>query len=296
MSSRFKRWFLVLSTLLILYRLKSNESKVRVASANAIGNMSAVLPKEQLEGQLSKLVPVLLALIKKEKEQLPITQALSILFSVVTKSDTSMLVLQPLLQPIFQTIHPLACLPFEFDDATKVKNYNELLRCWEILARAYSDALPFLLSQFQSKDARTRIGTLAIIRHLINRLGRFFIFPFWKGSVTLTHFISGWVSRQERAASFWCEASREWTCSSGIYQLLAVISQHHLPLVKVKKSLAQVIIAMASHNYLSLEGGESLVEFIVRHCAVSDADIAKANAAAAKERAGNDKSDCSGIR
>jgi len=64
---------------------------------------------------------------------------------------------------------------------------------------------------------------------------------------------------------------------------------HIIPYAKVKKSLAQVIIAMASHDYLSLEGGESLVEFIVRHCAVSDADIAKANAAAAKERAGTEK-------
>lgn len=38
---------------------------------------------------------------------------------------------------------------------------------------------------------------------------------------------------------------------------------------QVKKSLAQVVIAMASHGYLLLEGGESLIEFIIRGSALN---------------------------
>ena len=34
---------------------------------------------------------------------------------------------------------------------------------------------------------------------------------------------------------------------------------------------AQTIIAMAHHGYLELEGGELMVEFIVRQCALLDA-------------------------
>lgn len=37
---------------------------------------------------------------------------------------------------------------------------------------------------------------------------------------------------------------------------------------RVKKELAQVIISMGSHDYLGLEGGESMIEFLVRLCAI----------------------------
>ena len=36
--------------------------------------------------------------------------------------------------------------------------------------------------------------------------------------------------------------------------------------LQVKKVFAQVIIAMAHHGYLELEGGHHMIEFIVRQC------------------------------
>ena len=36
--------------------------------------------------------------------------------------------------------------------------------------------------------------------------------------------------------------------------------------------LGQVIIAMAHHHYLSLEGGYLMVEFVVRQCALNTED------------------------
>ena len=35
------------------------------------------------------------------------------------------------------------------------------------------------------------------------------------------------------------------------------------------------MIAMSSHDYLLLEGGESLVEFIIRQCAITDEEVEK---------------------
>jgi hypothetical protein len=37
----------------------------------------------------------------------------------------------------------------------------------------------------------------------------------------------------------------------------------------VKKKFAQVVIAMGDHGYLELEGGQLMVEFIVKQCALS---------------------------
>lgn len=48
--------------------------QVRLATVVAIGAMMAILPKEQFEAQIPKLVPQVLMLYKKEKEHLPITQ------------------------------------------------------------------------------------------------------------------------------------------------------------------------------------------------------------------------------
>ena len=38
---------------------------------------------------------------------------------------------------------------------------------------------------------------------------------------------------------------------------------------KVRRVFAQVVIAMATHGYLELEGGQKLVEFIIQQCAIS---------------------------
>ena len=41
---------------------------------------------------------------------------------------------------------------------------------------------------------------------------------------------------------------------------------------QVRRIFGQVMIAMAHHNYLSLEGGELMVEFIVRQCSIDPDD------------------------
>lgn len=42
------------------------------------------------------------------------------------------------------------------------------------------------------------------------------------------------------------------------------------PNLKVRRTLAQVIVAMAHHDYLSLDGGDTLVKFIIQQCSVPD--------------------------
>ena len=43
---------------------------------------------------------------------------------------------------------------------------------------------------------------------------------------------------------------------------------------QVRSIFGQVIIAMAHHHYLELEGGHSLVEFVVKQCAINPEDKA----------------------
>ena len=45
--------------------------------------------------------------------------------------------------------------------------------------------------------------------------------------------------------------------------------------IKVRSTMAQLIMALASHDYLSLEGGSVLVQFLIDQCNISDEEVAK---------------------
>ena len=106
----------------------------------------------------------------------------------------------------------------------------------------FSDSLvTFLLQSLQPKDPKIRLGTLAIIRHLV------------------THLVPELIDKKGLLVT-------------GIKPLIATETSY-----TIKKELAQVIIAMASQDYLSLEGGETLIEFIIRNASISDEEIDKYN-------------------
>ena len=49
------------------------------------------------------------------------------------------------------------------------------------------------------------------------------------------------------------------------------------PNLRVRSVFGQVVITMAHHHYLGLEGGSSLVEFVVRQCAINPEDKVNKN-------------------
>ena len=55
--------------------------------------------------------------------------------------------------------------------------------------------------------------------------------------------------------------------------MAAIVRVSLLPLqLPVRSIFGQVIIAMAHHDYLSLEGGHLMVEFMVKQCAIYTED------------------------
>ena len=55
--------------------------------------------------------------------------------------------------------------------------------------------------------------------------------------------------------------------------------------LQVRRVFNQVIIAMAGHHYLSLEGGQLMVEFVVRQCSINPEDRGLAKQLGADEAA-----------
>eukprot|EP01117_Protostelium_nocturnum_P011732 TRINITY_DN4276_c0_g1_i1.p1 TRINITY_DN4276_c0_g1~~TRINITY_DN4276_c0_g1_i1.p1 ORF type:complete len:1650 (+),score=410.28 TRINITY_DN4276_c0_g1_i1:183-5132(+) len=218
--------------------LQAKEAKVRLITIQALGCMCACLERDLFEINLVKLIPAILNTYKKEKDQLPVTQGLNVVLDVCVKDGSR--VLDPQLNVILNNIFPLAIVFPDQNSAASVKNYNELLRCFQTLGLVFSDEIAtFILEKLNTKDPKIKIGGLAILKHLVTRLVKDF-------------------------------ADKKGLLVTGIKPL--ILSERDL---RIRKELAQVIIAMAAQDYLSHEGGETLVEFIVQNASITDEEIAK---------------------
>uniref|UniRef100_A0A8D2IWM4 Maestro heat like repeat family member 1 n=1 Tax=Varanus komodoensis TaxID=61221 RepID=A0A8D2IWM4_VARKO len=211
--------------------LPSRETKLRLAVVEALGPMSHLLPGEKLEEQLPRLVPGILALYRKPAEAYHVSKVGG--GALAPRAPG-----RPLPRGLRGHVGLQAvlcssiCAPPDLSMPVSLKNHNEVLRCFTVLASAFPDrVLAFLLPRLESGNERARVGTLTILRQIINS-----------------------VSSQMEAKK------------------LFILSSLKLPLQdssnKVKRAAVQLISAMAHHGYLEQPGGEALIEFLVRQCAL----------------------------
>ncbi|XP_063055853.1 maestro heat-like repeat-containing protein family member 1 isoform X2 [Engraulis encrasicolus] len=212
--------------------LQSREPKLRLTVAEALGPMSHLMAHDKLEEQLPKLLPTILSLYKKNPEHYIISKSLCQVLDASVSMGSR--VLETQLDSLLVALHQQICAPIDYSNPPTVKNHNEILRCFSILANAFPDRLlVFVLQKMENSNERNRVGSLAVLRHLINST----------------------TSIME---------SKKLLILASIRQPLADHSN------KVKRMVVQVISAMAHHGYLELDGGDLLVRFIVQHCALPD--------------------------
>ncbi|XP_038067311.1 maestro heat-like repeat-containing protein family member 1 isoform X2 [Patiria miniata] len=213
---------------------QSKEAKLRLMVVEALGHMSKIILQERLEEQVPKLIPTILNMYKKHPEPFFITQGLCMILESAVANGSTMLEAQ--LETILNTLHAQVCVPPDFNHPLTMKNHNEVLRCFAVVARSFSDRVVAYLLQKLEGNERIRIGTLGVFKQLINSNG-----PHMDNKKSLV--------------------------LSGLRIILADQSN------KVKKIFAQVVIAMAHHGYLELEGGNLMIEFVVKQCALQPNDV-----------------------
>ncbi|XP_036439698.1 maestro heat-like repeat-containing protein family member 1 isoform X1 [Colossoma macropomum] len=212
--------------------LQTREPKLRLTVAEALGSMSHLMAHDKLEEQLPKLIPTILSLYKKNPEHYIISKSLCQVLDASVNMGSR--VLETQMDSLLSALHQQVCSPVDFNNPPTVKNHNEVLRCFTILANTFPDRLMvFVLQRLENSNERNRMGSLAVLRHLINST----------------------TSIME---------TKKLLILASIRQPLADHSN------KVKKRVVQVISAMAHHGYLELEGGDLLVRFIIQHCALPD--------------------------
>ncbi|KAF7651228.1 hypothetical protein LDENG_00113910 [Lucifuga dentata] len=209
---------------------QSREPKLRLTVAEAVGSMCHLMASDKLEEQIPKLLPAMLSLYKKNNEHYIISKSLCQVLDASVNMGSR--VLETQLDSLLFALHQQVSAPVDYSNPPTVKNHNEVLRCFSLLAKSFPDRLVlFVLQKLENSNERSRMGSLAVLRHLIN-------------SITSTM------------------ESKKLLILASIRQPMADHSN------KVKKHVVHVISAMAHHGYLELEGGELLVRFIVQHCAL----------------------------
>uniref|UniRef100_A0A673XL37 Maestro heat like repeat family member 1 n=1 Tax=Salmo trutta TaxID=8032 RepID=A0A673XL37_SALTR len=206
--------------------LQSRESKLRLTVAEAVGSMSHLMAHDKLEEQLPKLIPTILSLYKKNTEHYVISKSLCQVLDASVNMGSRVLETQidSLLTTLNQQVRQ--------SDSPLMAQYNAMLR--ELASNTFPDRLVmFVLQKLENSNERIRMGSLAVLRHLIN-------------------------------SSKSIMETKKLLILASIRQPLADHSN------KVKKRVVQVISAMAHHGYLELEGGDLLVKFIIQHCALPD--------------------------
>lgn len=223
----------ILSAYDILFHqwLQSREAKLRLAVVEALGPMSHLLPSEKLEEQLPKLLPGVLALYKKHAEAFHVSKSLGQILEVAVSVGSRTLEVQ--LDSLLAALHAQNCVPVESPSPLVKSNQKEVLRCLTVLACCSPDRLlAFLLPKLDISNERIRVGTLQVLRHIIN------------------------------SAAAQMEVKKPFILSSMRLPLMDTNN-------KVKRAVVQVISAMAHHGYLEQPGGEAMIEYIVQQCALT---------------------------
>ncbi|CAN1275901.1 Protein SHOOT GRAVITROPISM 6 [Linum perenne] len=218
----------------------SRDLKVRASSVEALGQMVGLITRTQLKAALPRLVPTMLELYKKDQDTaLLATISLHNLLNAALLSETGppMLDFEDL-TVILSTLLPAVCVYNDrkgnSDFSVGLKTYNEVQRCFMIVGMVYPDDLfTFLLNKCRLKEESLTFGAICVLKHLLPRSSE------------------AWHSKMP----FLVEAAK------------SLLDEQNLC---VRKALSELIVVMASHCYFVGPSGEIFVEYLVRHCALSD--------------------------
>ncbi|XP_059832342.1 maestro heat-like repeat-containing protein family member 1 [Hypanus sabinus] len=219
----------IIYSLLFNVWLEKEPSRFNIPTVEALGYVSNLLPKDKIQEELPKLILGILSLYEKQVGHFSITVCLCQLLEIATKMRHPRL--KPLMDNLLNSLHHQICLSGYLNNQLVTKSYTAALDCFTILASIYTDSvINFLFGKLENIDQQVRAGTLNVLRHLI---------------CSLSSELEGQKTRIVDA----------------IKPILLESTTN-----MEKKQVVQVISVMAQQGYLEPEGGEIMVEFLVRQC------------------------------
>ena len=232
---------IIYETLFLTWLPQSKDNAMKAKILEAMAATTPFLSNALILEKGSQFITSLVSLYKKFGSSvgpsLEITLCLSQLLEVISSSDS--IFLDSILDPILNVMFQQACIVPDYSIPKTVKNHYEILRCYDIVMKVFPEKLVHvLLSKLDSSEEKTKIGSLIILKHLLN----------------LSTEVLG-----ERLADIFEKLSLKLNESSRA----------------VQKVIAQIIVLLEHHGCLTGNKGQTFLEFIIQLCAMRETEVTK---------------------
>ncbi|XP_015790104.1 maestro heat-like repeat-containing protein family member 1 [Tetranychus urticae] len=218
-------------------------NRVREAVIKALGNMISLMSDKAFAENAPRFITSLLPLYRKPTVSLPLSsndfeicyasQSLHQALECLTERGSPTLT-RLNIEAITNTLFIQTCALPDYQQPNSIRNHNEILRSFATLNTKYSDYLiPWLLTKLELNSDSAKIGALTILKHLINASSQYIV-----------------------------------PRLSLIFKALRRILDEENN--RVRRAITQVIVTIAHHGYLDLEGGQALIKYIITQCALEE--------------------------
>ena len=243
-----------LSTFEVIFNvwLTSKDQRVQLAVLEATSKIAYLLSDDKLEENFVKISQSILNMLKKSKDQLTILVTLTALIDACVQKKCTAVDL--MFEQIWNTLFVITCA---LNDAELATNpiFKEVCKAFALLNNMFDHKqLSLILQRLDNRDETSKYFSLVILRHLVN-----------------------FDSEKMKTGD------KKGLIVSG---LKAQLDDNTL---KIKKNIAHTIMAIALQDFLSTEGGFSLIEFIVVNSSMTSVQHISSTAVSAKKKGKEDE-------
>ena len=147
--------------------LSTRDSKLCSEFLNVLSYMYPLLPVAKILENTNKIIHTLLMMYKRSVDRASISIFLSSVIHTTQKLDSKLLDSQA--DSIIVTLFDLICANPDFEKPVAVRSHNEVLRCYDLLAKNYGERIMETIStRFKSNDDREKVKALMLLTHLTN--------------------------------------------------------------------------------------------------------------------------------
>lgn len=147
--------------------INTRDTKLCAEFLNVLSYMYPLLPVVKILENTNKIIHTLLMMYKRSVDRASISIFLSSVIQTTQKLDSKLLDSQA--DSIIITLFDLICANPDFEKPVAVRSHNEVLRCYDLLAKNYGERIMEIIStRFKSNDDREKVKALMLLTHLTN--------------------------------------------------------------------------------------------------------------------------------
>lgn len=147
--------------------INTRNSKLCSEFLIVLSYMYPLLPVQKILDNTGKIIHTLLMMYKRSIDRSSISIYLNSVIHTTSRLDGRLLESQ--VDSVVNAIFDLICVNPDFEKPIAVRSHNEVLRCYDLVARNYGDKVnDMILVKFKAYDDSEKVKALILLTHLTN--------------------------------------------------------------------------------------------------------------------------------